>query len=611
MPHRRRTTRLLHHPRLVRLLFLGLAASILGVADGRAQTVVIEGPPIERTMVRDPTGREPAKTGTGRIAGRVVAPDTGAPIRRADVHLMAPEAGVRMARTDEEGRFDFRDLPAGRYSLSATRSGYVSVQYGQQRAFEQGRPIELADKQVMTRADIAMPRGGVIAGRITDEFGEPVTEAMVMVLRRSWANGRRRLMPAGRTAQTNDLGQYRVYGLPPGEYYVSGSVRGIDRPMVEPGRGPALASLPPGYDSGYAPTYFPGAAGPAGAQAVTVAIAQEAQNTDFALVPVRLARISGTVIGSDGKPLENAMVNPRPAGVFDVGFGMSLGRPTGKDGRFDISGLAPGDYILQVHQVQVMTSGDGNSTMVTRMVVGPGGGSGERESATMPLTITGDDLSDLLIMTSRGVTASGRIRFDGEAPPPASSVRVMAMPQESDGGPSFTSPSSVKPDGRFELSGLLGMRSVRVLGLPPGWRVEAIRLDGEDVTDAGIDFKPGMDASGLDITVTSKVTEVSGTVTAGNGDPIKDYTVVVFSDSPDHWVVPFTRWVTGSRPDQDGRFRIRSLPPGSYQVVALEYIEQGAWGDPELLERLRVHGKRVTLSAGSPAALVLKLTTAF
>lgn len=601
MPHRQLR-------RLLQLLLLSSAPAILGVADGRAQTVVIEGPPIERTMVRDPAGREAFKTGTGRIAGRVVAADTGAPIRRADVQLTAPETGVKLARTDQEGRFDFRDLPAGRYSLGASRPGYVSVQYGQRRAFEPGRPIELADKQVVPRADIAMPRGGVIAGRITDEFGEPVAEAMISVMRRSWANGRRRLMPAGRTAQTNDLGQYRVYGLPPGEYYVSGSVRGLERPMAGPGPGPASTALPPGFETGYAQTYFPGAAGPAGAQAVTVAIAQEAQNTDFALLPVRLARVSGTVIGSEGKPLGSAMVVARPVEAAGIGLGMPPGRPTGPDGRFDIPGLAPGDYILQAHQVQVMTSDDGNATMVTRIVGGPGG---ERESASMPLAVTGEDLTGLVIVTSKGATASGRIRFDGEAPPPASSVRILAMPHESDGGPTFNSPGPVKPDATFRLSGLLGRQSVRVIGLPPAWRVEAIRLDGEDVTDAGIDFKPGSDATDIEITVTSKLTEVSGTVTAANGNPIKDYTVVVFSDSPDHWVVPFTRWVGTSRPDQDGRFRVRSLPPGSYQAVALEYIEQGAWGDPELLERLRVRGKRVTLGAGSPAALVLELTTAF
>jgi protocatechuate 3,4-dioxygenase beta subunit len=612
MPHRSTTTRLLHHPRLVRLLLLGLAASIVGTAGARAQTVVIEGPPVERTMIRDPSGREPVKAGTGRIAGRVVAADTGAPVRRADVHLIAPEAGVRRALTDAEGRFDFRDLPAGRFSLNATKTGYMTVHYGQLRAFEQGRPIELADKQVMTRANIALPRGGVISGRITDEFGAPVTEAMISVMRRSWANGRRRLMVAGRSTQTNDLGQYRVYGLPPGEYYVSASLRNLDDPMFQPGLSPAAAmAAVPGADSGYAPTYFPGAPSPAGAQPVTVALGQEAQNTDFALNAVRLATISGVVMTSDGKPLDSAMVSPRPAGVADGGFGMHSPRHTDKDGRFVIVGIAPGDYTLQVHQVRVMTSEDGNSMMITTMVGGPGGGGGEAESAAVPVTITGDDLSNLVIVTSKGATASGRVRFVGDTPPPASSVRVLALAAEPDGGPGSTSTAAVKLDGHFEMRGLLGRMLLRAPGLSPRWQIEAVRLNGEDVTDAGIDFKPGTDASGIEIVMTSKVTEVTGTVTAANGDPIKDYTVVAFSDNPEHWTLPFTRWVAESRPDQDGRFRIRSLPPGSYRFVALDYIEQGAWGDPDLLERLQVHGKRATVTEGNPATIVLQMTTAF
>ena len=133
------------------------------------------------------------KTGTGRILGRVLASDSGTPIRRAQVRLTAPEIGVKTALTDAEGRFEFRELPGGRFSLNASKSGYVNVQYGQTRPFEQGRPIELADKQVLDKADISMPRGGVISGRLTDEFGDPVPDAMVSAMRQTWSNGRRRL----------------------------------------------------------------------------------------------------------------------------------------------------------------------------------------------------------------------------------------------------------------------------------------------------------------------------------------------------------------------------------------------------------------------------------
>ncbi len=167
------------------------------------------------------------KTGTGRIRGRVLASDGGGPIRRAQVRISGPEVAPKAALTDAEGRFEFRELPAGRFTLQATKSGFVSVQYGQTRPFESGKPIELADKQSLDNADISMPRGSVIAGRIVDEFGDAIPDVSVTAMRQTWQNGRRRLVPSpGRVAQTNDLGQFRIYGLPPGDYYVSATLRG-------------------------------------------------------------------------------------------------------------------------------------------------------------------------------------------------------------------------------------------------------------------------------------------------------------------------------------------------------------------------------------------------
>jgi hypothetical protein len=134
-----------------------------------------------------------------------------------------------------------------------------------------------------------------------------------------------------------------------------------------------------------------------------------------------------------------------------------------------------------------------------------------------------------------------------------------------------------------------------------------VRLNGEDVTDSGVEFKSGQDLSGLEVVASSKQTEITGGVTGSNGSPLKDYTVVVFSDDPQYWSLPFTRWVNGTRPDQEGRFRLRNLPAGSYDIVAVDYIEAGAWGDPELLDRLKSHARRITLSEGGSERVDLKL----
>jgi protocatechuate 3,4-dioxygenase beta subunit len=248
--------------------------------------------------------------------------------------------------TDQDGRYEFRDLPAGRFSLSVSKSGFVPMQYGQSRPFEPGKPIELAEGQAIDKANVSLPRGSVLSGRVVDEFGEPVADAMVMAMRMQYIGGRRRLVNAGRSNQTNDLGQFRLYGLPPGEYYVSATLRAMDLAigdMMSPG-GP-VGSSP---SSGYAPTYFPSTPSPADAQRVTVETGQELGSIDIALAPVKLAKISGTVMGSDGKPLSGATVMLMP-NMRDTMFFMPGGTSrTSHDGQFTLSNVVPGDYSLQV-----------------------------------------------------------------------------------------------------------------------------------------------------------------------------------------------------------------------------------------------------------------------
>ena len=591
------------------------AVTILCAAPAARAQVFIETQVAEPMMVPGLGMRGQGKTGTGKISGRVLSTETGAPLRRAQVRLTAPEVGVKTALTDTDGRFEFKDLPAGRFTVNASKSGHVSVQFGQSRPFESGRPIELADKQVLDKADIFMPRGGVISGRIVDEFGEPVTDAMVSTMRQTWSNGRRQFQATGRIAQTNDLGQFRLYGLPPGEYYVSATLRNVEvmaMDMALAGAAPAAGSQP---TSGYAPTYFPGTTTPANAGRVTVTVGQEAQNTDFALAPVRLARISGSVMSSEGKPVEGAMIAAAPlnrtgeVGLPMVGMMGMTGRTT-KDGTFTISSVAPGDYTLNVTSMRFITSGDGDTMMFRTSIAGGDGGGAE--TASLPISVAGEDLNNLLIMTSKGGTASGRLIFEGGAKPPAATgVRITAAAADMDSPMMGSSPATAKEDGSFELKGLSGRRVIRAANLPAGWIVKAVHVNGDDVTDTGVEFKSGQEVTGVEIVATNKSTEVAGTVSGSNGAVVKEYTVVVFSEDAQQWSLPMTRWVTGSRPDQEGRFRVRNLPPGGYYAVALDYVEQGSWGDPELLERLKAHAKRFTLREGGTETLDLKLVDQF
>ena len=164
----------------------------------------------------------------------------------------------------------------------------------------------------------------------------------------------------------------------------------------------------------------------------------------------------------------------------------------------------------------------------------------------------------------------------------------------------------VQEDGSFELSGLSDRRRIRVTNLPPGWFLKAVTLESADVTDSGIDFKEGQNVSGIEIVLTQRATDLSGTVHDGHEQPVTDYVVVAFSSDSRKWEYQ-SRFLRSIRPNQEGRFSLKGLPPDEYYLVALEYLEPGEEGDPEQLEKWKAAGTRVTLAEGEARTLTLKL----
>jgi len=522
--------------------------------------------------------RDPQKqpiTGTARIKGRVVSAE-GTPLRRAMVRASAPELREsRSTMTDAQGAYELKDLPAGRYMLMASKGSYVMVQFGQRRPFEPGRPIELVDDQVMDKADFTLPRGSVIVGRVVDEFGEPAADATVQAMHYRFMGGQRRLVSAGRFGQVNDIGQFRLYGLPPGEYFISASLRSGGFGFMETSD----------VTTGYAPTYYPGTPNVNEAQRVTIGVGQELTSIDFALIPTRTARVSGTVTDSRGRPVANAMVMM----VQRMGSGMmtSTGAQLRPDGTFTMSSVPPGDYTLSVQ---------------------PRMPEEEAETGSVSLTVTGDDITGLSIVTSVGARARGQIVFEGGSPP-ASTGTAMISAQSSDpfGGPPMGfRPARILEDWSFELKGLQGKRILRVGGLP-GWTLKSVHSGGADVTDSPIEFSGTEEIANLRVVLTSQITEITGTVTDGKSAPARDYIVVAFAEDEAKWG-PGTRFVRTARPDQEGLFKVRELPSGNYALAALEYLGEGEWQDPEVLARLRARATRVTLMEGEKKTVTLKLS---
>jgi hypothetical protein len=305
-------------------------------------------------------------------------------VRRAQVRATAGGAGVaRLASTDAEGRFELRDLPAGQWALTASKPGYVTQRLGQRRPYETVPPIELADGQRFSGATFALARGGAITGRVFDDFGDAVANARVQVLRSQFVNGRRRLNPVAGSDESDDTGAFRLYGLAPGDYYVSATLR----------TNPFETSAD---QTGYSPTYFPGTGNITEAQRITLGVGDE-QSVSFALQPVRTVRVSGVVISSMGAGLGGGIV-ALTGDADEAPLDTATGGRIAADGAFTIANVAPGSYLLSVR------GGGGGGGLGAGGFGGRGGAGGgavaalggaDAEVASFPVTVGTQDVTGL------------------------------------------------------------------------------------------------------------------------------------------------------------------------------------------------------------------------
>jgi hypothetical protein len=580
----------------------GAQGGAFGQGGGRGQQL----PP--RDQVGGNQGGDQA-AGTAVIRGRVVTADNGMPVRRAQVRAQAGELRAnRLVSTDAQGRFEFKDLPAGRWNLTASKAGYMTLRYGQKRSFEAGLPIEISDGQVMERADFALPKGAAVTGRIFDEYGDPVANARVQVLRFQTVQGQRRLNPAGGGDQTDDTGSYRIYGLAPGEYYISATLRAGNGPFVDDNNSDTTS---------YASTYYPGTGNVSEAQRVTLGVGQEQPNVNFALQPVRTVKITGTALNSMGTALTNGMVTLMPADNVGPGpgggpalFGFGGNGRVRADGSFSIANVSPGNYTLMA--VAGPGGGRGGGGGFAIRIGGPGGpGIDDIELASMALPVGNEDVTGLTLVTSKGASLSGNVVAAEGSAAKLNTNQIQIMAQPANGqflpGPLGNRPARVEADGTFVLTGLTGQKFIRVNGLPQEWTLKAVILNSTDVTDSALEFRGNTDNSGLQIIVTDRVSDVNGKVTTARGDVTRDYTVVVFPDDPARWAFP-SRYVKTARADQQGQFRIRALPADNrYLAVAVDYLEDGEGTDPQFLEQIKDRATRFSLGEGESKGIDLKI----
>ncbi len=574
---------------------VALAAAPIAAQDpaARPQRPARDAPPQERPK------------GTASLTGRIFAMDTGAPMKRVAVRVTAPELREgRAGSTDAEGRYAIEGLPAGRYTITASKPGFVTLSYGQRHPLGAGTPVTLRDGERLV-VDLKLPRGGVIAGRIFDEDGEPVPAANVRVLRLQYQQGERQPVPLGGD-QTDDRGAYRVYGLGPGEYVVSATVQerwlrdAAPAAMLARREGGGLAmrgrtAPDPDADEDVellAPTYHPGTVDVHDAGRIALALGAELTDVDIHLQLVRTSTVRGTLVGpAEGVTRTLVLLVPEARdarGRMPLRLG-SFSASASADGTFTIARLPPGRYVL--------------------IARASAAASGQLLFASQPLTLAGQSLANLSVALGPGATISGQVELQGGSPSTSLLRGLRIGVQSPDPIPLANEAASrVGSDGSFAVDGVpAGRYLLRVSGMPKGWALRAVVVNGVDVTDTPVDVAGGGIAN-VRLVLVDRTTRLSGTVRDDSGQPAPFATVVAFADDSTRWG-PTSRYVQAVQPDQSGAFQISGLPPATYLLVAADSVERGEWLDPSFLDQMRPFGERLTLGDGEVKNQDLKLKT--
>jgi hypothetical protein len=555
-----------------------LLAATLTLTVAQAQTQPPPPPP------RD-AGSSTQK-GTSSIKGKVISLDGEKPLRRARITVTAPELSApQTTSTDAAGEYEVTDLPAGRYAISVSRSGYLPLDYGQLRPGEPGKPVQLANGQKLGQVDFALPRASAVSGRITDETGEPFQGVLVWAMQPQYFRGVRRLVPVSSGGmmggnRTDDTGQYRLLGLAPGDYVVMATSR--DTWSVDEEQKQVF---------GYAASYHPGVVSAAEAQRVKVGVGQEVSGIDFTMLPVRAASVSGTAMMADGSPMAGANValiqEIRGPGFSSASMGGNA--KVAADGTWKLRDVSPGEYHAR-------------ATSVDR--------DRPTEAALAMFTVSGADVDGVMLVADPGGTIAGRVvTDDGSALPPAR-LRVTAQAAGADQTPIGAIPAPpdnglVAPDGTFELKAPGRPSIVRVSSLPQGWAIKGVEFNRQDYVDTALDIRGGQRIEGVSVIITRRLPAIAGRLVDERGQRA-DGTIVLFPADRAKWIEA-AGTLRSTRPDQAGSFRFDRVRPGEYLIAALDYVQRWQVVDPEFLDEQRRRAVKVTVgeSDGEPVNLVV------
>jgi protocatechuate 3,4-dioxygenase beta subunit len=413
------------------------------------------------------------------VEGVVVKSTTGEGIKNVAVQLI-PLGGSQQPSstlTENNGRFIIRDIAPGRYVIKAQGNGYMQQAPDKGKGNAQARILDLTPGKNVSEIAFRLVPPGVITGTVYDEDGDPVTLAQVKALRLTSSGVRRQVSEAG-SGQTNDLGEYRIWGLQPGNYLVAG--------MYQPPRtnqGQPTAEI-------YLPTFHPNTPDTSQATPVQVQPGAEVSGIDVDLRPAHAVMVRGRVI-VDGavKSLQGIRVSldPRAAGG-GYSFSNYGGSVQNDSGDFEIRDVPPGPYNLSAFW------NDGKRQLYGKV----------------PVEVSNANLDGVAVVLDSPNTLAGRFRVEGSEPFDFTHLGLWLQPIDSTMG---SGNAVIKPDGTFVLQDVFdGDYRLRVFGYPEEYYVKSAREGGSEVLDSGLTISRSQPPARIEIVLSPDAGRVDGTV---------------------------------------------------------------------------------------------------
>jgi hypothetical protein len=532
-----------------------------------------------------------------RIEGIVVRAGTTEPLAKARITLV-PAAGSgpgpgtqsnqKTVTTDKNGRFVLNEVETGQYRLAAARNGYARQEYGQRSLARPGIVLNVSAGQNMTNVVIALQPAGTVTGRITNEAGDPLAGIDVSLLRPTYNfTGTQTLTPFA-MVRTDDLGEYRLYWVTPGRYYISASSSG--------GIMTRFPNFNEVLDDNYGTLYYPGTPDASRATTLDIQPGSEITRIDFLMTQQTTYTVKGRLLdGRTGQRPRNASVfiTPRqPTGA--MGIASRGPNYNAANGTFELQNVLPGNYWVRASGFD-----DPSGAPLAGRIAGQ-----------LAVDVSGADVENLTLTLLAGISIPGRLAVEGVSALTTienfDRIRVFATPTVIGSMFAPAQPQNLKADGTFVLQGVFaGEYRISLLGLPPTYYIKDARLGTKDILEAGFSIA-GSEAEPLQILLSPNAGHIDGNVTDERGGAARGVQAVLIPerdrDRRDLYKTATT--------DQNGHFSMQGVAPAAYKLFAWEELESFAYFDADLLRRYELQGKPIVVSESSKLAAEIKLIPA-